>query len=51
MIDLHIHSTASDGSFTPHQIIALARENRVRAISITDHDTLGGVKQLLNILQ
>ncbi len=51
MIDLHIHSTASDGSLTPSQIIALAQKNGVRAISITDHDTLAGIKQLLDIPQ
>ena len=46
MIDLHIHSTASDGSHTPSQILALAQKKGVRAISITDHDTLDGVKEL-----
>lgn len=49
MIDLHIHSTASDGSFTPSQIVALAQEKGVRAISITDHDSIDGLKELLQI--
>ena len=39
--DLHIHSTYSDGAFTPEEIIDLARERNIRYISITDHDTLG----------
>ena len=37
-IDLHIHSTYSDGLLNPQQIVALAWERRLRAISITDHD-------------
>ncbi|MBN1480594.1 PHP domain-containing protein [candidate division KSB1 bacterium] len=39
-IDLHIHSTYSDGLQTPAQIIEAARERRLVAISITDHDTV-----------
>lgn len=39
--DLHIHTTYSDGAFTPDEIIAMARERKIRWISITDHDTLG----------
>ena len=48
MIDLHIHSTASDGSFSPGQILALARDAGVRAISLTDHDSISGVKEILD---
>ncbi|WP_300456482.1 ribonuclease III [Desulfobacula sp.] len=47
MIDLHIHSTASDGSFSPLEIMALAKKAGVTAIAITDHDTLDGVKDIL----
>jgi len=46
-IDLHIHSTASDGTLTPIEIIALARQSNLAAVSITDHDTLEGVRQVL----
>jgi predicted metal-dependent phosphoesterase TrpH len=42
-IDLHIHSTASDGSLTPAQLIAQASRQRLAAIAITDHDTVAGV--------
>ena len=38
-IDLHIHSTFSDGLFSPHQVIKVAKERNLKAISITDHDT------------
>ncbi len=46
MIDLHIHSTASDGSLAPQQIMALARKSGVKAISITDHDTIEGIRHI-----
>lgn len=41
-IDLHAHTTASDGSFTPSELVAHAREIGLSAIGITDHDTFGG---------
>ncbi len=47
MIDLHVHSTASDGSFPPLEIMTLAKNLGVQAISITDHDTIDGVKEIL----
>ena len=43
LIDLHVHSTASDGSFTPAEVTALAREAGLTAIALTDHDTVSGV--------
>jgi predicted metal-dependent phosphoesterase TrpH len=46
-IDLHIHSTASDGTLTPQEIIARACELGLTAIAITDHDTVDGVHQIL----
>ena len=47
MIDLHIHSTASDDSFTPSEILDLANQLQLSAIAITDHDSLEGVKEAL----
>jgi predicted metal-dependent phosphoesterase TrpH len=41
-VDLHIHSTASDGSLSPVEIIETAKKAGLRAIAITDHDTLEG---------
>ncbi|MGG7176617.1 PHP domain-containing protein [Clostridium paraputrificum] len=38
--DLHIHSSYSDGYFTPEEIIQLAKEQGIKYISITDHDTV-----------
>lgn len=38
--DLHIHSSFSDGAFTPEELLKIAEEKGIRCISITDHDTL-----------
>ncbi len=48
-IDLHIHSTASDGTFSPAEILALAQDLNLAAIAITDHDTINGSKEALGI--
>jgi 3',5'-nucleoside bisphosphate phosphatase len=45
MIDLHTHSTASDGSFSPSALIAEAEKCGLSAIALTDHDTTGGIKE------
>ena len=42
--DLHIHSTCSDGSQTPEEIVAEAIEKQLTAIAIADHDTVQGVQ-------
>ncbi len=47
-IDLHIHSTASDGTLSPLEILTLAQDLNIAAISITDHDTLDGSKNALS---
>jgi hypothetical protein len=41
-VDLHIHSTASDGSLSPQEIIHTAEKLGLRAVAITDHDTVEG---------
>lgn len=41
-IDLHTHTTASDGSFTPSQLVRYAKQKGVTVIAITDHDTIDG---------
>ena len=46
-IDLHIHTTASDGTLTPSEVISLAQELKLKAIAITDHDPLAGSKEAL----
>jgi predicted metal-dependent phosphoesterase TrpH len=44
-IDLHIHSTASDGEFTPSEVVHFALEQGLAVIALTDHDTLSGVAE------
>ncbi|KAA3618166.1 MAG: phosphatase [Calditrichaeota bacterium] len=41
--DLHIHTSASDGDFSPEQVIKLCADLEIKTISITDHDTVSGV--------
>lgn len=43
-VDLHTHSTASDGSCRPEELIALADRNGLAAVALTDHDTTAGIE-------
>ena len=45
MIDLHVHTTASDGQYTPSQIIQKAAGKNIKVIAITDHDTTEGLTE------
>ena len=42
-VDLHIHTTASDGKFTPAEIVQKAAANGLLYIAIADHDSIDGV--------
>jgi len=44
-IDLHIHTTASDGTMSPTAVVRYAKEKGLRAIAITDHDTVEGIAE------
>lgn len=46
-IDLHVHSSASDGSLTPEEVVSLARKAGLRCFALTDHDTVDGVEPAL----
>ena len=46
-IDLHTHSSYSDGSLSPRQLVELAKKRKLRAIALTDHDTVAGVEEAL----
>ncbi|MGB9613010.1 MAG: PHP domain-containing protein, partial [Candidatus Margulisiibacteriota bacterium] len=41
--DLHIHSNFSDGTHSPEEVVAMAKEARLKTISITDHDVVEGI--------
>jgi len=45
--DLHTHSTASDGTLSPEQLVARACEKGVEVLALTDHDTVRGIRSLL----
>jgi predicted metal-dependent phosphoesterase TrpH len=44
-IDLHAHSTRSDGTFTPAELVRLARERGLDGVALTDHDTTDGLDE------
>jgi predicted metal-dependent phosphoesterase TrpH len=50
-IDLHLHSTASDGTLTPEEIVKLASRFKLRAIALTDHDSVEGIPAALKSAQ
>lgn len=46
-VDLHIHTTASDGSLSPKTVVKKAKKLNYNAISITDHDTIKGLEEAI----
>jgi predicted metal-dependent phosphoesterase TrpH len=47
-VDLHLHTSASDGVLSPSRIVRYAKEKGLKAIAITDHDTIDGNAEALN---
>jgi predicted metal-dependent phosphoesterase TrpH len=47
LVDLHTHSSASDGSYPPAALVRLAQEQGLRALALTDHDTTEGLAEAL----
>lgn len=45
IIDLHSHTTASDGELTPEELIELAMSKNIKTLAITDHDTVDGLER------
>jgi 3',5'-nucleoside bisphosphate phosphatase len=44
-VDLHCHSTASDGTMSPREVVELGKRIGLSAMSLTDHDTIGGLAE------
>lgn len=44
-IDMHVHTTASDGTMAPKHVVSLAAMQGLKAIAITDHDTMAGIAE------
>jgi 3',5'-nucleoside bisphosphate phosphatase len=45
LIDLHVHSSASDGSYPPAEVVRYAKEGGLAAMALTDHDTVDGLTE------
>ncbi|MEG2288599.1 MAG: PHP domain-containing protein [Clostridium sp.] len=45
--EFHCHTTASDGMFTPSQVVQIAKNKNVQLLAITDHDTTDGIEEAL----
>lgn len=50
-VDLHLHTTYSDGSYTPQELVKKAKKLGYSAIAVTDHDTIAGIEKSLAIGQ
>jgi predicted metal-dependent phosphoesterase TrpH len=48
--DLHMHTIYSDGKHTPEELLHLIKQAGIKAFSITDHDTVDGIRPMLDIL-
>lgn len=48
MVDLHVHSTRSDGTFTPARLVEYAIEKGLSAFALTDHDTVDGLEEAIS---
>ena len=49
MIDLHLHTTASDGRLTPSELVSLAHRSGLRTIAVTDHDTVAAIAEATTV--
>jgi predicted metal-dependent phosphoesterase TrpH len=47
-VDLHAHTTASDGALTPRELVRLAARHRVRVLAVTDHDSTEGLAEAID---
>ena len=44
-VDLHVHSNASDGTLSPEEVVRYAASKNLKAMALTDHDTIAGIAQ------
>lgn len=51
LVDLHVHSTSSDGTYTPSELVNYAIEKGLHAIALTDHDTIDGLQEAMDYAQ
>ncbi|MCS7227414.1 MAG: PHP domain-containing protein [Endomicrobia bacterium] len=48
-IDLHVHTTYSDGNFSPKQVVEYCKQINIVAVGITDHDTTDGIEEAVEV--
>lgn len=48
MVDLHVHSTSSDGTYSPTELVDYAMEKNLKAFALTDHDTVDGLTEAIS---
>lgn len=48
MVDLHVHSSYSDGSFSPKELVEYALNHNISAFALTDHDTVSGLDEAIS---
>lgn len=48
IVDLHTHTTASDGQYTPTELVRLAKQYGIQVLAVTDHDTVAGVDEAVS---
>jgi 3',5'-nucleoside bisphosphate phosphatase len=51
LVDLHVHTSASDGRYAPAELVARAAKAGLTVLAITDHDTVGGITPALEAAQ
>ena len=51
LADLHTHTTASDGQYTPAELAGLAKARGLSVLAVTDHDTTAGVDEAVDVGQ
>ena len=49
LLDLHTHSTASDGTYSPEKLVLEAAKKQLKYLSLTDHDTIDGLSQIMSV--
>ena len=48
LVDLHVHTIYSDGTFTPEEVVRRAVELNLKAVAITDHDCIDGISHAIS---
>ena len=50
MVDMHLHTNASDGSYSPEEVVRRVQASGVRVFSLTDHDTVAGATRVADMI-